>query len=280
MKKSLVALAFGTLALGIRRVRHDGDFALCRRRLACEHSDCRASDFRLCARRVRRGPGADFRTWASAQADFADIGMPDDRGQSVRCGCARLRRADVGALRFGTASRSLFRRGLDRCREAGRRGKRRRGRVDHDRGHDGRQPVRRAARHDAQRGAVLAGYFPAGGLLGVGRAAVRLALGAAGRRFARYRLQGAIPFLSQKGALAVARSDSVGQRRRILLVQLYQSAADSRCGFPGGRRFGADGAGRIRHVRRQLGRRPPCRTAIRRGGWPLGRRGLFALPCC
>ena len=59
-------------------------------------------------------------------------------------------------------------------------------------------------------------------------------LGAAGRRFARYRLQGAIPFLSQKGALAVARSDSVGQRRRILLVQLYQSAADSRCGFPGG----------------------------------------------
>lgn len=115
------------------RVRHDGDFALCRRRLACEHSDCRASDFRLCARRVRRGPGADFRASASAQADFADIGMPDDRGQSVRCGCARLRRADVGALRFGTASRSLFRRGLDRCREAGRRGKRRRGRVDHDR---------------------------------------------------------------------------------------------------------------------------------------------------
>lgn len=193
------------------RVRHDGDFALCRRRLACEHSDCRASDFRLCARRVRRGPGADFRASASAQADFADIGMPDDRGQSVRCGCARLRRADVGALRFGTASRSLFRRGLDRCREAGRRGKRRRGRVDHDRGHDGRQPVRRAARHDAQRGAVLAGHFPAGGLLGVGRAAVCLALGAAGRRFARYRLQGAIPFLSQKGALAVARSDAAGQ---------------------------------------------------------------------
>ena len=63
---------------------------------------------------------------------------------------------------------------------------------------------------DAQRGAVLAGYFPAGGLLGVGRAAVRLALGAAGRRFARYRLQGAIPFLSQKGAMAVARSDAAG----------------------------------------------------------------------
>lgn len=30
----------------------------------------------------------------------------------------------------------------------------------------------------------------------------------------------------------------------------------------------------------QLGRRAACRTAIRRGGWPLGRRGPFALPCC
>ncbi len=48
------------------------------------------------------------------------------------------------------------------------------------------------------------------GCSGVGRAAVRLALGAAGRRFARYRLQGAIPFLSQKGAMAVARSDAAG----------------------------------------------------------------------
>lgn len=112
MKKSLVALAFGTLALGIAEFvmmailpfMLAGD-------LHVSIATARASDFRLCARRVRRGPGADFRASASAQADFADIGMPDDRGQSVRCGCARLRRADVGALRFGTASRSLFRRG-------------------------------------------------------------------------------------------------------------------------------------------------------------------------
>lgn len=79
--------------------------------------------------------------------------------------------------------------------------------------------------------------------------------------------------------MAVARSDAAGQRRRILLVQLYQSAADSRCGFPGGRRFGADGAGRIRHVRGQLGRRPPCRTAIRPGaGGRLGAGDYLRCP--
>lgn len=60
MKKSLVALAFGTLALGIAEFVMMADFALCRRRLACEHSDCRASDFRLCARRVRRAPALIF----------------------------------------------------------------------------------------------------------------------------------------------------------------------------------------------------------------------------
>lgn len=92
--------------------------------------------------------------------------------------------------------------------------------------------------------------------------------------------KGQFRFFRKKAPWLLLGATLLGNRRRILLVQLYQSAADSRCGFPGGRRFGADGAGRLRHVRRQLGRRPPVGPLYARGGWPLGRRGLFALPCC
>lgn len=87
MKKSLVALAFGTLALGIAEFVMmailpyvAGDLHVS---IATAGHLISAYALGVCV-----GPGADFRTSASAQADFADIGMPDDRGQSVRCGCA------------------------------------------------------------------------------------------------------------------------------------------------------------------------------------------------
>lgn len=49
-------------------------------------------------------------------------------------------------------------------------------------------------------------------------------------------------------------------------------------GFPGGRRFGADGAGRIRHVRRQLGRRPPVGPLYAGAGGRLGAGDYLRCP--
>lgn len=90
--------------------------------------------------------------------------------------------------------------------------------------------------------------------------------------------KGQFRFFRKKAPWLLLGATLLGNRRRILLVQLYQSAADSRCGFPGGRRFGADGAGRIRHVRRQLGRRPPVGPLYAGAGGRLGAGDYLRCP--
>ena len=92
------------------------------------------------------------------------------------------------------------------------------GKLADDSGYDGRQSVWRSAGHFLEPHALVARYILAGGLLGLDSSLLYMALGACGRGAERYRIQGTIPFPEDTRSLVDIGGDGFGQWRRILLV--------------------------------------------------------------
>ena len=93
-----------------------------------------------------------------------------------------------------------------------------RGRIHYDSGHDGCQSVRRSAGHFPEPYTLVACHVLAGGLLGSDSPLLYMAVGSCGRGTERYRVQGTVPFPEDSRSLADIGGDGFGQWRRVLLV--------------------------------------------------------------
>ena len=84
--------------------------------------------------------------------------------------------------------------------------------------HDHRQPLRSPVRNIAQHVAIVETHIHAGRSMGYHHTLLHLEMGSPSRRTTRYRVQRAIPFLENRSPVAYFGSYHVGKRRRILLV--------------------------------------------------------------
>lgn len=84
--------------------------------------------------------------------------------------------------------------------------------------HDHRQPLRSPVRNIAQHVVIVETHIHAGRSMGYHHTLLHLEMGSPSRRTTRYRVQRAIPFLENRSPVAYFGSYHVGKRRRILLV--------------------------------------------------------------
>ena len=157
MKKCLVALAFGTLGLGMSEFGMMGilTFVASGLHVSIPQAGIWSRPMRWglhrCAADGRRGAYAAVETYP------ARIGGADGGGEPL-CGVrSELRCAAGDAVRVRAAARSLFRGRVDRCGMGSRPGPERTGRGGDDRRHDGGQSLRRAAGNAGQPPVVVAG---------------------------------------------------------------------------------------------------------------------------
>lgn len=87
---------------------------------------------------------------------------------------------------------------------------------------------------------MVAGHFPAGRLLGNDHTLLHLALDTSSGEPARYGTERSVPLSEIARSVAADRCNHAGQRRRVLLVQLYQSATDACIRFPSAEHHPAD----------------------------------------
>ena len=123
MKKSLIALAFGTLALGIAEFVMMGILAGHSVRPARQHRRKRTPDLGLRAGRMSRRPDADPGPQTPIETHPAGTGSRH-HGRKRLCGPRpEFMDADGGSVCLGTAAQRLFRGRFDRRRKTGGRGK-------------------------------------------------------------------------------------------------------------------------------------------------------------
>lgn len=193
MKKSLIALAFGTLGLGIAEFTMMGILPYVAADLnigipvaghfisAYALGVCAGAPMLILA---RKRPLKHILLALMALMLVGNLGLrwPPATG---RC----WRRVSFRVCRTGRISESLpLWRASWRTRE------KLRGRIHYDSGHDGCQSVRRSAGYFPEPYTLVACHVLAGGLLGSDSPLLYMAVGSCGGGTERYRVQGTVPF--------------------------------------------------------------------------------------
>ena len=215
MKKSLIALAFGTLGLGIAEFVMMGILPDVARDLkisipAAGHfisayalGVCAGAPMLILA---RKRPLKHILLALMALMLVGNLGAAMATGYWSLLAARFISGLPHGAY-FGVASIV-----------AGGRGEKLRGRIHYDSRHDGCQSVRRSAGHFPEPYALVACHVLAGGLLGSDSPLLYMAVGSCGGGTERYRIQGTVPFPEDSRSLADIGGDGFGQWRRVLLV--------------------------------------------------------------
>lgn len=217
MKKSLIALAFGTLGLGIAEFTMMGilPYVAADLNIGIPVAGHFISAYALgvCA-------GAPMLILARKRPlKHILLAFGFNAGRKPGgCDGHRLLVAAGGAFHFGFAARGVFRSRFHCGGQAGGRGEKLRGRIHYDSGHDGCQSVRRSAGYFPEPYTLVACHVLAGGLLGSDSPLLYMAVGSCGGGTERYRVQGTVPFPEDSRSLADIGGDGFGQWRRVLLV--------------------------------------------------------------
>ena len=213
MKKSLIALAFGTLALGMSEFVMMGILPDIARSLGVSIPE---AGHLISAYALGVCFGAPLMVLVARKRPLKQILLALTAmiaAGNLRFAGSRLLVAAGFAFRFGTSPRRILRCGVDR-RRAGRRRREAYGsRVDHDRRHDRRQSVRRAAGNLYQQRPDVARHVRNRGRVGRCGAAAGAVVGAAHGTAARYGAERPVSFSAQSRAVARAVVGDAGQRR-------------------------------------------------------------------
>ena len=201
MKKSLIALAFGTLALGIAEFVMMGILPDVAQSLGISIPVAGSGSSQI-----------------STEKHPAGLGGHHSAGFHAGSLLHELLDAAGSPLHLGIAPWSLLRRCLHSGRALGGQATRDGCRVHHDSRHDHSQSFRCSPGHSPQLAPLLAFPVFPGNVCQPHRALLYLEMGTRRRRIARQRLQTPIRFPQERRSLDDTGGDNAGQWRHILLV--------------------------------------------------------------
>ena len=215
MRRSLVALSFGTLLLGIAEFVMMGILPYVASELKVTIAQAghliSAYAIGVSVGGARANTGAEI----SAEENPAGAGVHDNDRQHAGLGLSQLLDDDGREVHIRPAARGIFRRGFHRGGEARGEGQKRGGGFHNDFGNDGRKPVRRAAGHGAERINIVAHTIHACRRGKPDSAVLHMALGARRRRRKRHGAARSVQISQEARAVAAALRHSARQRRHI-----------------------------------------------------------------
>lgn len=201
MKKSFIALAFGTLGLGIAEFVIMGILPDIARAL---HIDIATAGHLISAYALRsllRSSGTDFCPQISIKAHPFGIGFRNHDRQYLCFPCPQLLDPDDFPFYLGTPAWSLFRSRLHRRRKISYQREGFGSCFHHGCRYDNSEPVRSTFRNFLEYVPFLESHVPTRRSMGDRHSLLYLEMGSSGRKPTRYRLYRSIPFLKIPGPL-------------------------------------------------------------------------------
>ena len=246
MKKSLIALAFGTFALGMAEFVMMSILPYVAQSMQCSIPE---AGHLISAYAIGVCVGAPSVVLVARKRPLHQILL----GLIVIYLTGNLLMASCSDLHLGVhlrfAAWGVFRCRLHRSRPAGSSRQEYLGHRHHVLGHDRGQPHRHPGRNVVERHGFLARDFPVQRSMGHPHLHPALPSGSANGTSSEHRAERTVPLPEKCGPLAHHGYDHFREWRYLLLVQLYQPAHEPDCGIRPFRDHHAYGIGRRQHVR-------------------------------